>query len=52
MDKLVAIIGPTGIGKTKLAIHLARRFNGEIINADSRQIYRHMDLQSHTTSSI
>jgi tRNA dimethylallyltransferase len=44
MDKLVAIIGPTGIGKTKLAIHLARRFNGEIINADSRQIYRHMDI--------
>ncbi len=44
MDKLIAIIGPTGIGKTKLAIHLGRRFNGEIINADSRQIYRHMDI--------
>ena len=44
MDKLVAIIGPTGIGKTKLAIRLALRFNGEIINADSRQIYRHMDI--------
>jgi tRNA dimethylallyltransferase len=44
MDKLIAIIGPTGIGKTKLAIQLALRFNGEIINADSRQIYRHMDI--------
>jgi len=44
MDKLIAIVGPTGIGKTKLAIQLARRFNGEIINADSRQIYRGMDI--------
>jgi tRNA dimethylallyltransferase len=44
MDKLIAIIGPTGIGKTKLAIKLADRYNGEIINADSRQIYRHMEI--------
>jgi tRNA dimethylallyltransferase len=44
MDKLIAIVGPTGIGKTKLAIQLARRCNGEIINADSRQIYRSMDI--------
>ena len=44
MDKLVAIVGPTGIGKTKLAIQLALRFNGEIINAASRQIYRHIDI--------
>ena len=44
MNKLIAIIGPTAIGKTKLAIQLARRFNGEIINADSRQIYRYMDI--------
>ena len=44
MAKLVAIVGPTGIGKTKLAIQLALRFNGEIINADSRQIYRYMDI--------
>ena len=44
MNKLIAIIGPTGIGKTKLAIQLASRFDGEIINADSRQIYRHMDI--------
>jgi tRNA dimethylallyltransferase len=44
MNKLIVIVGPTGIGKTKLAIQLARRFNGEIINADSRQIYRYMDI--------
>src|SRR4030042_980156 len=44
MNKLIAIIGPTGIGKTRLAIHLAQKFNGEIVNADSRQIYRFMDI--------
>ena len=44
MNKLIAIIGPTGIGKTKLAIQLALLYNGEIVNADSRQIYRHMDI--------
>lgn len=35
MNKLIAIIGPTGIGKTRLAIYLAQKFNGEIVNADS-----------------
>jgi len=44
MAKLVAIVGPTGIGKTKLAIQFGLRFDGEIINADSRQIYRYMDI--------
>jgi len=44
IKKLVAIIGPTGIGKTKLAIQLAHFVNGEIVNADSRQIYRYMDI--------
>ena len=44
MNKLIAIIGPTGIGKTKLAIQLALSVNGEIVNADSRQIYRYMDI--------
>lgn len=42
--KLVTILGPTAAGKTKLAAHLASRLNGEIISADSRQVYRHMDL--------
>ncbi len=44
MKKIIAIVGPTGIGKTRLAIQLAQKFNGEIINADSRQIYRFMDI--------
>jgi tRNA dimethylallyltransferase len=35
---------PTGIGKTSFAIELARRFRGEIIGADSMQLYRHMDI--------
>ena len=41
---LVVIVGPTAVGKTDLAIHLASEFDGEIINVDSRQIYRHMDI--------
>ena len=41
---LVIILGPTGVGKTGLAIELAGRLKGEIIGADSRQIYRHMDI--------
>jgi len=44
MGRLVAIVGPTGTGKTRLALHLARKFGGEIINADSRQVYRYMDI--------
>lgn len=42
--KLIAIIGPTASGKTSLAAHLAARIDGEIISADSRQIYRRMDI--------
>jgi tRNA dimethylallyltransferase len=41
---VVVICGPTGIGKTSVAIGLARAFRGEIISADSMQIYRHMDI--------
>ncbi|MFO7749362.1 MAG: tRNA (adenosine(37)-N6)-dimethylallyltransferase MiaA [Desulfobacteraceae bacterium] len=45
MEKgVVVVCGPTGIGKTGFAIELARRFNGEIIGADSMQIYRYMDI--------
>ncbi|MFA5048860.1 MAG: tRNA (adenosine(37)-N6)-dimethylallyltransferase MiaA [Patescibacteria group bacterium] len=42
--KLIAIIGATATGKTKLAVTLARKFGGEIISADSRQVYRGMDI--------
>jgi tRNA dimethylallyltransferase len=44
MKRLIAIVGPTGIGKTRLALHLAKVFQGEIISADSRQVYRYMDI--------
>lgn len=42
--KLLIILGPTGAGKTQLAIHLARSGGGEIISADSMQVYRYMDI--------
>ena len=44
MSLLVAVIGPTAVGKSRLALRLAQKFNGEIVNADSRQVYRFMDI--------
>ena len=44
MRKLVAVVGPTATGKTDLALRLALAFGGEIVGADSRQVYRGMDL--------
>lgn len=41
---IIVIAGPTGVGKTKLSIELAKAFNGEVINADSTQVYRGMDI--------
>lgn len=41
---LTAIVGPTAVGKTALAVAMARRVGGEIVSADSRQIYRHMAI--------
>ncbi|RUT78520.1 tRNA (adenosine(37)-N6)-dimethylallyltransferase MiaA [Ancylomarina longa] len=43
-NNLLVVLGPTATGKTSLAVRLAKEFNGEIISADSRQIYRGMDL--------
>jgi len=42
--KLVIILGPTAAGKSRIALGLAERFNGEIISADSRQVYKLMDI--------
>jgi tRNA dimethylallyltransferase len=42
--KLIIIAGPTASGKTSLAVEMAHAFNGEIINADSMQVYRYMDI--------
>jgi len=44
LKKIIVICGPTGVGKTGFAIGLARRFKGEIVGADSMQIYRYMDI--------
>ncbi len=44
MNKLIAIVGPTAVGKTELAVAWAQRINGEIVSADSRQIYRKMNI--------
>jgi len=46
MNKVVIIVGPTAVGKTKLSIRLAQRIGGEIVSADSRYIYRGMDIGS------
>lgn len=46
MDSLVIITGPTGVGKTDISIQLAKRINGEIISADSVQVYKYMDIGS------
>ena len=43
---LVAVVGPTGSGKTDLALGIAEEFGGEIVNCDSLQIYRHFDIGS------
>ena len=44
MNHLVAIVGPTGVGKSQLALRLAQTFEGEIVSADSRQVYRYMNI--------
>ncbi len=44
MEKIIVILGPTASGKTALSVALAQRFNGEIISADSMQIYKGMDI--------
>lgn len=41
---IVVIVGPTGVGKTKLSVELAKRLDGEIINADSTQVYRDLNI--------
>ena len=43
---LIIITGPTASGKTALSVELAKKIGGEIISADSMQVYRHMDIGS------
>ncbi|OGY42063.1 MAG: tRNA (adenosine(37)-N6)-dimethylallyltransferase MiaA [Candidatus Buchananbacteria bacterium RBG_13_39_9] len=44
LQKILVIVGPTASGKTSLSIKLAKKFNGEVISADSRQVYKGMDI--------
>jgi tRNA dimethylallyltransferase len=44
MKSVIAVVGPTAVGKTQLAIRIAQNVGGEIINADSRQLYKLMDI--------
>ena len=42
--KIIVIVGPTAVGKTALAIEVAKRFNGEVVSGDSQQVYRGLDI--------
>lgn len=44
MKKIIVITGPTGVGKTKMSIELAKKYNGEIINADAMQVYKGLNI--------
>ena len=44
MKPVLAVVGPTAIGKSEAAIYLAQKVDGEVVNADSRQVYRYMDI--------
>ena len=46
MNKIVAICGPTAVGKTAYSIEIAKRFDGEIVSCDSMQLYKYMDIGS------
>ncbi|MEG0177091.1 tRNA (adenosine(37)-N6)-dimethylallyltransferase MiaA [Anaerorhabdus sp.] len=50
MKKVLVLVGPTAVGKTKFSIELAKRFNGEIISGDSIQVYRGFDIGSGKVS--
>lgn len=41
---IIVVVGPTGVGKTKLSVELAKKYNAEIINADSMQVYKGLDI--------
>src|SRR4030042_5168112 len=44
MNKLIVILGPTASGKSDLAVKIAKKFKGEVVSADSRQVYKGMDI--------
>ena len=46
MKKVIAIVGPTAVGKTKISIELAKKLNTEIISGDSVAVYKRLDIGS------
>lgn len=50
MAKIVVILGPTGAGKSSLAIKLAKKFQGEVVSADSRQVYKRLRIGSNAVT--
>ncbi len=50
-EKIIAVVGPTASGKSSLAVALAEQFDGEVISADSRQIYRRLDIGTEKIST-
>lgn len=51
MEQVIVIVGPTGVGKTKMGVALAEYFNGEVISGDSMQIYKTMDIGTAKVTS-
>lgn len=48
---IIVVVGPTAVGKTKMGIELAKRYNGEVINGDSTQVYRGLDIATAKVTS-
>ena len=51
MEKVIVVVGPTGVGKTRMGVALAKYFNGEVISGDSMQIYNTMDIGTAKVTS-
>ena len=51
MNKVIVVIGPTSVGKSKMGVELAKALNGEIISGDSMQIYQGMDIGTAKVTS-
>ena len=49
---IICIVGPTGVGKTKMSIELAKRYNGEVVNADSTQVFKKLDIATAKVTDI
>ena len=52
MDRIICVVGPTASGKTKLAVQLAKLYDGEVVSCDSMQIYKHMDIGMFSITAL